>query len=267
MIAKFSSPVSVSKEWRKPWFVATKIAESLLQIKAIKLQPDYEKPYNNLGNLLSELGKYDEANDFYLKTIKIKPDHAKAYSNLLFNYNYMINYDPNLYLSYAKKYRLNCKSIKKNLSFKYQYEKNPKKLKLGFVSADFGNHPGGFFTLSTLRELRKRNFELVAYSTNDRNDEFSPHFRPLFSKWHSIEKKDDEEVVGGCCDVAFCEGASPNRNARSSSSSCCCVVWGDADGASFEGCCFDGEGPNKSSSRSLSWFLLLLFPFLFLNQL
>ena len=170
--------------------------ESLLSYnKAIKAKPNYEKPYNNLGNLLSELGKYDEANDFYLKTIKIKPDHAKAYSNLLFNYNYMINYDPNLYLSYAKKYRLNCKSIKKNLSFKYQYEKNPTKLKLGFVSADFGNHPGGFHTLSTLRELRKRNFELVAYSTNDRNDEFSPHFRPLFSKWHSIEKKKDEEVV------------------------------------------------------------------------
>jgi len=170
--------------------------ESLLSYnKAIKAKPNYEKPYNNLGNLLSELGKYDEANDFYLKTIKIKPDHAKAYSNLLFNYNYMINYDPNLYLSYAKKYRLNCKSIKKNLSFKYQYEKNPKKLKLGFVSADFGNHPGGFFTLSTLRELRKRNFELVAYSTNDRNDEFSLHFRPLFSKWNSIQKKKDINVI------------------------------------------------------------------------
>ena len=163
--------------------------------KAIKLKPNYEKPYNNLGNLLSDLGKYDEANDLYLKAIKIKPDYAKAYSNLLFNYNYMINYDPNLYLSYAKKYRSNCKVIKKSLSFKYQYEENPKKLKLGFVSADFGNHPGGFFTLSTLRELRKKNFELVSYATIDRNDEFSPHFKPLFSKWNSIKEKKDIEVV------------------------------------------------------------------------
>ena len=163
--------------------------------RAIKLKPDNEKPYNNLGNLLSELGKYNEANDLFLKAIKIKPDYAKAFSNLLFGYNYKLDYDPNLYLSYAKKFRLNCKSIKKKLSFDYNYENNPKKLKIGFVSADFGNHPGGYFTLSTLRELRKRNFELIAYPTIERNDEFSYHFRPLFSKWHLIEKKKDEEVV------------------------------------------------------------------------
>ena len=55
-----------------------------------------------------------------------------------------------------------------------------KKLKLGFMSADFGNHPGGFFTLSTLRELRKKNFEIVAYSTKDRSDDLSSSFRSLF---------------------------------------------------------------------------------------
>ena len=163
--------------------------------QAIKLKPDNEKAYNNLGNLLSDLGKFNEANDFYLKAIKIKVDYAKAYSNLLFNYNYKIDYDPDLYLSYAKKYRLNCKLINKKLSFKHEYEKNPKKLKIGFVSADFGNHPGGFFTLSTLRELRKKDFELVAYATIDRKDEFSHHFKTVFNKWHSIKKKGDIEVV------------------------------------------------------------------------
>jgi len=162
--------------------------------KAIEIQPNYASAHHNLGYLLSDLGKYDEATAACRQAIKIKPNYAKAYSMLLFNLNYKTDFDPNLYLSEAKKFRINC-GPKKNLSFKYQYEKNPTKLKLGFVSADFGNHPGGFHTLSTLRELRKRNFELVAYSTNDRNDEFSPHFRPLFSKWHSIEKKKDEEVV------------------------------------------------------------------------
>ena len=68
-------------------------------------------------------------------------------------------------------------------------ENNPIKLKLGLVSADFGNHPGGFFTLSLLKELRKKNFELIAYPTNERQDEFSHHFKPLFSKWISIKKK------------------------------------------------------------------------------
>ena len=163
--------------------------------KALEIKPEYEKPYNNLGNLLAELGKYDEATKKYHQAIKIKPDYALAYSNLLFNLNYKINFDPHLYLSEAKKFRINCKTIKKKLNFQYQYEKDPKKLKIGFVSADFGNHPGGYFTLSTLRELRNKNFDLVAYSCWDRTDEYVHHFKPLFSKWNSIEYKSDEEVV------------------------------------------------------------------------
>ena len=162
--------------------------------KVIEINPNYASAHHNLGILLSNLGKYDEATAACHQAIKIKPDYAKAYSMLLFNLNYKTDFDPDLYLSEAKKFRINCKP-KKRLSFKHQYEKEPTKLRLGFVSADFGNHPGGFFTLSTLRELRKKNFELIAYATTDRKDEFSPHFRPLFLKWHSIEKKKDEEIV------------------------------------------------------------------------
>jgi protein O-GlcNAc transferase len=161
--------------------------------KAIKADPNYVKSYNNLGNLLSDLGKFNEADLILHKAIEIKPNYPKAFSNLLFNLNYQVDLDVNLYLSIAKKFRTNCKPTKSNI--KYNYTKNPTKLKLGLVSADFGNHPGGFFTLSTLKELKKKNFELIAYSASDRNDEFSNYFKPLFSKWHSIEKKNDEEVV------------------------------------------------------------------------
>ena len=162
--------------------------------KAIEINPGYAKAYNNLANLLSDLRRYDEASAAYQQAIKIKPDYTIAYSNLLFNLNYKTDFDPNEYLLEAKKFRLNCQP-KKNLSFQYQYETKPTKLRLGLVSADFGNHPGGYFSLSTLRELSKKNFELIAYSNFDREDEFSSHFRSLFSKWNSIQKKKDDKVV------------------------------------------------------------------------
>jgi len=160
----------------------------------IKLNPNYEKPYNNLGNLLSHIGKYDEATTLYHKAIELKSDYAKAYSNLLLNLNYQSNFDIKIYLSEAKKFRDNCKP-KRKTSFKYQYNKKPEKLKIGLVSADFGNHPGGYFTLSTLKELKNKKFELIAYVTTNRKDEFSHHFPPLFAKWNIIEKKKDEEIV------------------------------------------------------------------------
>ena len=174
----------------------TRFDESLLNFKkAISLKPTYEKSYNNLGNLLNDLGKYDEASEAYRKAIQLKPNYPKAYSNLLFNINYKINYNHKLYLAEAQKFQLNCKKKLNNISLKYKYEKNPQKLTVGLVSADFGNHPGGYFTLSTLRELRKKNFNLISYSTTNRKDDFSSYFRPLFSKWNSIEQKNDEEVV------------------------------------------------------------------------
>ena len=105
--------------------------------------------------MLSDLGKFNEADLILHKAIEIKPNYPKAFSNLLFNLNYQVDLDVNLYLSIAKKFRTNCKPTKSNI--KYNYTKNPTKLKLGLVSADFGNHPGGFFTLSTLKELKKKN--------------------------------------------------------------------------------------------------------------
>ena len=173
-----------------------KFNESLLSYnKAININPTYEKAYNNIGNLFNNLGKYDEATKAYYKAIKIKPDYAKAYSNLLFNLNYKNNFDPDLYLSEAKNFALNCKNNNKKFSFKHEYQKNPTKLRIGLMSSDFGNHPGGYFTLSTLKELRKKNFDLISYAVADRNDDISDHFKPLFIKWNSVKKKSDEELV------------------------------------------------------------------------
>ena len=173
----------------------TRFDESLSSYyKSIEFKPDKEKVYNNLGNLYNNLGKYNEATQAYKKAIEIKPNYAMAHSNFLFNINYKKDFDPEEYLREAKNFRINCEP-KKNFSLKYNFEKNPKKLRLGLVSADFGNHPGGYFTLSTLRELRKKNFELIAYATTDRKDEFSRHFKPLFMKWHSVEKEKDEKIV------------------------------------------------------------------------
>ncbi len=163
--------------------------------KSISLNPKYEKTYNNLGNLLSDLGEYDKAHESYKKAIEINPKYKIAYSNLLLNLNYKIDFNLNLYLSEAKEFRENCKIDKNISSFNFKFEKKPKKLRLGFISADFGNHPGGFFTLGTLNELKKKEFELFAYSNNDRKDDLSKKFRSIFSNWRSIAEQDDHKVV------------------------------------------------------------------------
>ena len=51
------------------------------------------------------------------------------------------------------------KPINDNLLVKYQFKTKPKKLRIGFVSGDFREHPVGFFLLDTLHHLKNENLE------------------------------------------------------------------------------------------------------------
>jgi len=50
--------------------------------KAITLKPDYAEAYSNMGNVLKNQGKLDEAVEAYTKAISIKPDNTAAYNNM-----------------------------------------------------------------------------------------------------------------------------------------------------------------------------------------
>jgi tetratricopeptide (TPR) repeat protein len=50
--------------------------------KSIALKPDYAEAYGNMGNTLQEQGKLDEAIEAYNKAISLKPDYAEGYSNM-----------------------------------------------------------------------------------------------------------------------------------------------------------------------------------------
>jgi tetratricopeptide (TPR) repeat protein len=49
---------------------------------AIKLNPDFAKAYNNLGNALLGKGRISEAISHYETAIRLKPDYAEAQKNL-----------------------------------------------------------------------------------------------------------------------------------------------------------------------------------------
>ena len=151
--------------------------------------------YDNLGIVLKKLGKLEESIESYKKAIKIDPNYYEAYSDYLFNLLYLIKYDHQHYIMVAKKFRHNLKKIEDNLCVSYQYNKDPKKLKIGFVSGDFKQHPVGFFLLGILKHLKNKNLELVAYSNFFKKDSLSVELKSHFANWREIENKNDVEVI------------------------------------------------------------------------
>ena len=162
--------------------------------KAIKLKTDYAEAYYNLGIVLKKLGKIEESIENYQKAVKIKPDYHEAYNNYLFNLHYLTKYDDQYYITVAKKFRHSLKKIENNLCIPYQYKKHPKKIKIGFISGDFKEHPVGFFLSDTLKYLKK-NFELFAYSNSKKKDNLTIKIKSHFTNWCEIVDLNDLEVI------------------------------------------------------------------------
>ena len=162
--------------------------------KAIKLKTDFAEAYYNLGIVLKKLGKIEESVENYQKAVKIKPGYHEAYNNYLFNLNYLTKYDDQYYITVAKEFRDSLKKIENNLCIPYQYKKHPKKIKIGFISGDFKEHPVGFFISDTLKYLKK-NFELFAYSNFKKKDKLTVKIKSHFTNWREIVDLNDLEVI------------------------------------------------------------------------
>ena len=163
--------------------------------KAIQINPNYEMAHNNLGNAFKALGEYQKAISCYEKAIQINPNSTRPYSNSLFTLLYCEEYDSKYYLSQAKKFRSALKPIHDDLLLKYQFDVKPKKLKIGFVSGDFRQHPVGYFLLGTLKHLKNKNLELIAYSNLQERDALSIELKSQFTNWCEITDQSDKKVI------------------------------------------------------------------------
>lgn len=68
-------------------------------------------------------------------------------------------------------------------------------LRLGFVSADFRQHPVAFLALPALERLDKARFQVVCYAGASSSDAYTARFRTAADTWHSIPTLSDEELA------------------------------------------------------------------------
>ena len=163
--------------------------------KVIQINPNYVAAHYNQGNTLKELGEFKKAISCYQKAINSKHNYALAYNNMLFTLLYMEKTDSKYYLSKTREFRSSLKPINDDLLLKYQFNIKPKKLRIGFVSGDFREHPVGFFLLDTLKQLKNNDLELIAYSNSKIEDSLSIKLKSHFTIWHEIVSQSNMNVI------------------------------------------------------------------------
>ena len=163
---------------------------------AIQFNKNYFAAYNNLGTLYQEIGKFDLAVLNFKSVIKINPNFSGAYQNYLFCLNFSKYFDLNLYSELVQKFKQNLPKIDLEKIKQFpKIKKTDKKIRIGFVSGDYGNHPVSHYLLDTINHISEEKFELIAYSNSNRMDEITLELKKKFNVWRKINHLSDIDVI------------------------------------------------------------------------
>jgi predicted O-linked N-acetylglucosamine transferase (SPINDLY family) len=194
--------------------------------KALSLKPDYAEGWLNKGITLNELKRYDEAIAHYDKALSLKPDIDWTSGDLLHTKMKICSWSgliesleniskkvvanekvatPFPLLALNDDALLHKKSSEIYIQSKYlfnpvlgpilKYPKN-KKIRVGYFSADFKNHPVSLLT-AELYELHDKNqFEIIAFSFGV--DDKSPmrlRLSQAFDQYIDVSDMSDLEIA------------------------------------------------------------------------
>ena len=169
-----------------------KLKEALKYFQeALKFNGEISLTYQNIAIIFSELGDTITSKSYMQKAVEAKKSDLKIFSRYLGTFPYS-HYDFKDYELWTNEFRKNIKDLNHS-SDKIDFSK--KKLRLGFFSADFRNHPVGYFLLDLLPKLKSSNFDIYAYFNNSYEDDLSLEIKKKFIKWQKVSQLSSQEIL------------------------------------------------------------------------
>lgn len=161
---------------------------------ALQHESGLAEVHNDLGILLQDMGRLDESEACYRHALQLKPDYYKAHSNLLFLLNYNPDVTPETAFDEARRYGAAVAAAAVPF-IGWSCAEQPQRLRIGFVSGDFRNHPVGYFLENLLQHVDRDAFELYAYPTDPWSDEHTQRIKRSFAAWKPLYGLNDEAAA------------------------------------------------------------------------
>jgi protein O-GlcNAc transferase len=164
--------------------------------KAISIKPDYADAYLNLGNAIKDTGRLDEAIATYRKVIQLTPDFAAAHSNLVYTFPFHPDYDAGMIYEENRRWNQQHAKPLKSLIPRHANPNDPdRRLRIGYISPDFGVHCQSFFTIPLFSNHDRKTFEIFCYSDVLWPDAVTERIRGLVDAWRPVSRTTDAEVA------------------------------------------------------------------------
>jgi len=165
--------------------------------RAIELSPDGAMAHNNRGMLLTDLGKNEEAEAEFRKAAELEPVNAGFHSNLVYQMNFSERSEREIFQEHLRWGQRHETPLMREA---WNYPKAPgmdakKKLRIGYVSADFREHAVMYFLEPILANHDRDAFEVHCFADEVASDETTFRLRGYADRWHSITALNDREAA------------------------------------------------------------------------
>ena len=164
--------------------------------KAIGLRhPQTTDIFENLAAALCLQGKLHESIEVHTIALQMEPDNARHYSGMLLTLQYVTGQDPERLLQQHRDWPGNALPTTPAFSRRRLPSTRPKRLRIGYVSADFRRHSVAYFFEPLLAHHDTARFEITCYYTHKDVDATSDRLRRLAHRWRNVADLDDRELL------------------------------------------------------------------------
>jgi protein O-GlcNAc transferase len=219
--------------------------------RALEAKPDYAEAHSNLGVALQEVRRFEDALGSYARALKINPDSDWLYGLWLFTRLQLVEWSdlaPAVTAAVARIEQgkrttspfpvlalVDSLSVQREAAETWVRERYPRsrvlpplekaarrhdKIRVGYFSADYQEHPVAFLTAGMFERHDRSRFEVNAFSFGpDTQDLMRKRMERAFDRFIDVRGKPDLEVVRLArtmeLDIAvdlggFTEGSRPN---------------------------------------------------------
>lgn len=167
-----------------------------LYVQAVRQDPASLIALWNLGNLCWKQGRHKEAARWYEQALALQPHHAALISNLLYTRLYDLDLSPEALCQVHREFAMRIEAPVAAERPPVRNSPDPRRrLKIGYVTADFRNHPVAHFMKPILANHDPAEVEVFVYYNHDKEDSFTREFRQWARHWVPCKSLSDEMLA------------------------------------------------------------------------
>jgi len=169
-------------------------AEDLLR-RGLALNPSDAALHDSLGNTLKDAGDVDAAIECFRKALQLNPNSTATHSNLAYSLSFQAATGRPI-LEECQRWNERFAVPLRAARTAHANDRNPvRRLKIGYVSADFREHCQALFMVPLLGHHDHAQFEIVCYSSVERPDGVTQRLSGMADVWHDVGNLDDAALA------------------------------------------------------------------------